>query len=300
MGRTGHEMYTSSAGRDWLLKHFHGGRLADFASFVGEPGGTCLSVGCGTGIFEEEYLSDAFEEIHAIDPVRRKAEAADGEAVTAIQASSPPMPFKPESFDCVVAAGAVEHLPDERGFLEGASESLKPGGELYLTVPIEVGLGGFFRHLGRCYTDPAVSVVPDGKRRYIDYSLAELFKRVPRDKHTGKHRYYNYTYLLDDLRDHEVHAAAHVTGGGWTNLDRMGEHRYEITDSYDAQRVFEFVQEEGNVSDEEMHRTFNMGTGFVAALPPAEAESLTEVTDGRIIGEVTDGDGVAIRGLNLR
>lgn len=108
-----------------------------------------------------------------------------------------------------------------------------------------------------------------------------------------------YTYLLDHLREREVRAAAHVTGGGWTNLSRMGEHRYEITDPFDAQPVFEFVQREGDVSDEEMHRTFNMGTGFVVALPDGEAESLAAETDGRVLGEVREGDAVAIRGLEL-
>jgi phosphoribosylformylglycinamidine cyclo-ligase len=63
--------------------------------------------------------------------------------------------------------------------------------------------------------------------------------------------------------------------------------------------VFEFVREEGNVSEEEMHRTFNMGTGFVAALAPEDAESLAEETDGRIIGRVEEGSGVSIRGLDL-
>jgi len=108
-----------------------------------------------------------------------------------------------------------------------------------------------------------------------------------------------YTYLLDYLREREVRAAAHVTGGGWTNLSRMGEHRYEITDPFDAQPVFEFVQREGDVSDAEMHRTFNMGTGFVVALPDGEAESLAAETDGRVVGEVREGDTVAIRGLEL-
>ena len=111
-----------------------------------------------------------------------------------------------------------------------------------------------------------------------------------------------YTGLLEPLREHETHAAAHVTGGGWTNLTRMGPHRYEIDDPFDAQPVFAFVQREGNVDDREMHRTFNMGTGFVAALAPDDAESLATATDGRVIGHVveSDGDGaVAIRGLDL-
>jgi phosphoribosylformylglycinamidine cyclo-ligase len=109
-----------------------------------------------------------------------------------------------------------------------------------------------------------------------------------------------YTDLLGPMRDHDVRAAAHVTGGGWTNLERLGEARYEITDPFDAQPVFGFVQSEGSVSDAEMHRTFNMGTGFVAALDPDDAEALAEETEGRVIGEVREGGGVAIRGLELR
>jgi len=108
-----------------------------------------------------------------------------------------------------------------------------------------------------------------------------------------------YTYLLDPMRAHGVRGAAHVTGGGWTNLGRLGDNRYVIDDPFDPQPVFEFVRREGNVDDEEMHRTFNMGTGFVAALDPDRAEALASDTDGRVIGRVEDGDGVAIRGLEL-
>jgi phosphoribosylformylglycinamidine cyclo-ligase len=110
-----------------------------------------------------------------------------------------------------------------------------------------------------------------------------------------------YSEVLEPLRAAETHAAAHVTGGGWTNLTRMGSHRYEITAPFDAQPVFEFVQEEGEVTDEEMHRTFNMGTGFVAAVPEADAaEIVDDSEDARVIGDVTDGDeAVAVRGLEL-
>jgi phosphoribosylformylglycinamidine cyclo-ligase len=109
-----------------------------------------------------------------------------------------------------------------------------------------------------------------------------------------------YTGLLEPLRVHDTHAAAHITGGGWTNLTRMGEYRYAVTDPFDPQPIFGFVQQAGTVADEEMHRTFNMGTGFVAALAPEEAEALAAETDGRVIGTVQDGTGsVGIRGLEL-
>jgi phosphoribosylformylglycinamidine cyclo-ligase len=108
-----------------------------------------------------------------------------------------------------------------------------------------------------------------------------------------------YTHLLDPMRDHGVRAAAHVTGGGWTNLKRMGDNRYVVDDAFDPQPVFEFVQSLGDVADAEMYRTFNMGTGFVCALDPDDAAALVEDTDGRVIGHVESGSGVAIRGLEL-
>jgi phosphoribosylformylglycinamidine cyclo-ligase len=110
-----------------------------------------------------------------------------------------------------------------------------------------------------------------------------------------------YTDLLGPLREHDTHAAAHVTGGGWTNLTRMGALQYDITDPFEPQPVFGFVEREGDVDDEEMHRTFNMGTGFVAALAPESARALADATDGRVIGHVTESEegGVEIRGLSL-
>ncbi len=109
-----------------------------------------------------------------------------------------------------------------------------------------------------------------------------------------------YTDLLKPMREHGVRAAAHVTGGGWTNLSRMGDFEYRIEDPFPAQPVFGFVQDLGNVSPEEMYRTFNMGTGFVAAVPAAAADDLADATeDGRVIGEVAAGDSVEVRGLSL-
>ena len=107
-----------------------------------------------------------------------------------------------------------------------------------------------------------------------------------------------YADLLGPLRAH-ARGAAHVTGGGWTNLDRLGDHRYVVDDPCPAQDVFAFVKRAGDVTDAEMHRTFNMGTGFVAAAPPGDAATLAEATDGQVIGSVKTGEGVAIRGLEL-
>jgi phosphoribosylformylglycinamidine cyclo-ligase len=107
-----------------------------------------------------------------------------------------------------------------------------------------------------------------------------------------------YTDLLGPARRH-ARGAAHVTGGGWTNLERMGDRRYVVDDPYDPQPVFDYVQECGNVADAEMYRTFNMGTGFVLAAPPEAAEDLAAAVDGRVVGRVAEGSGVRVAGLEL-
>ncbi|WP_265111494.1 phosphoribosylformylglycinamidine cyclo-ligase [Halosolutus halophilus] len=108
-----------------------------------------------------------------------------------------------------------------------------------------------------------------------------------------------YTALLEPMRAHDASAAAHVTGGGWTNLLRMGDRKYVVDDPQPAQPIFEFVQAEGAVTDEEMHRTFNMGTGFVVAVPETQVDGFVAETDGQAIGRVEEGNSVEIRGLSL-
>ena len=108
-----------------------------------------------------------------------------------------------------------------------------------------------------------------------------------------------YTDLLEPLQTHDVRGVAHITGGGWTNLFRLGTNRYVIEDPHPAQPVFGFIQTEGNVTDEEMHRTFNMGTGMVAAVPADRAESLVADTAGCVIGHVAAGNTIEIRGLEF-
>ena len=74
---------------------------------------------------------------------------------------------------------------------------------------------------------------------------------------------------LDLLRsDIPVHGLAHITGGGLENLLRLGRGvGYAVEDPLPAPPVFGLVQRLGGVSDEEMHRVFNMGCGFVAIVP---------------------------------
>ena len=73
----------------------------------------------------------------------------------------------------------------------------------------------------------------------------------------------------------EVHALAHVTGGGLPdNVARIlapGCRAVIREGSWPRPPVFDWLQEAGGLSKAEMYRVFNMGIGMVAAVRPADA-----------------------------
>ncbi|WP_340681242.1 hypothetical protein [Natrinema gelatinilyticum] len=60
-----------------------------------------------------------------------------------------------------------------------------------------------------------------------------------------------------------------------------------------------FIQKAESVSDEEMHWTFDVATGFVISVSETDADALAAAVEGRVIGRVEDGAAVEIRGLSV-
>ncbi|MBT9432697.1 phosphoribosylformylglycinamidine cyclo-ligase [Candidatus Sodalis endolongispinus] len=81
--------------------------------------------------------------------------------------------------------------------------------------------------------------------------------------------------LLSLIAQTEVHAIAHLTGGGfWENIPRVlpaGTQAVIEESSWQWPAVFRWLQQAGNVSRHEMYRTFNCGVGMVIAVPAASA-----------------------------
>ncbi len=69
------------------------------------------------------------------------------------------------------------------------------------------------------------------------------------------------------MRTISIHGMAHITGGGFPdNIIRVLPHNCAAVikrASWNVPQVFRFIQENGNVSFEEMYRVFNMGIGYV-------------------------------------
>lgn len=83
--------------------------------------------------------------------------------------------------------------------------------------------------------------------------------------------------LLALFEQINVHALAHITGGGLLeNLPRvMPPDTVAVIDRQSWQRppVFDWLQEQGNIADEEMFRTFNNGLGMVLMVAADDADA---------------------------
>lgn len=105
-----------------------------------------------------------------------------------------------------------------------------------------------------------------------------------------------YIEVLDIVKNYDVHGLAHITGGGMLNLKRLKNVRFVIDKPLKPQKIFNFIQELGNVDEDEMYRTFNMGMGFMIILPKDEAK---KINIGKIVGYVDEGSGVYVKDLRI-
>jgi phosphoribosylformylglycinamidine cyclo-ligase len=102
------------------------------------------------------------------------------------------------------------------------------------------------------------------------------------------------------LADRAVKGTAHITGGGITeNLPRVlpeGTAARVRRSTWRPLPIFEFLQDRGEVPDEDMWRTFNMGIGLILIVGLADADGvlarLREAGESGavVIGEIVPGD----------
>ena len=96
-----------------------------------------------------------------------------------------------------------------------------------------------------------------------------------------------------------IKGCSHITGGGfYENIPRMlpdGVKAVVKKDSYEVPAIFKMLAKEGQIEEQMMYNTFNMGLGMVLAVDPADVEktldALQETGDkAHVIGEIADGD----------
>ena len=110
-----------------------------------------------------------------------------------------------------------------------------------------------------------------------------------------------YVRALKALKDGgiKVKACSHITGGGfYENIPRMlieGTHAVVEKDGYPVPPIFDLLAKEGQIEEQMMYNTFNMGLGMVLAIDPAEKEKALEILkeageSAYVVGKIEAGE----------
>lgn len=110
-----------------------------------------------------------------------------------------------------------------------------------------------------------------------------------------------YVKALKNIKNSgvKVKGCCHITGGGFfENVPRMlpENARAQINkDSYPVPPIFDLIAKNGDIAEEMMYNTFNMGLGMIIALDPADVEkamaAIKEAGDDcYVVGKIVAGE----------
>ena len=120
----------------------------DFAQFPVGPGDRVLDMGCGGGRHafsvyrrgaDVVALDMSEKDLREVEVMFRamelEGEVPAGATATAVRGNAYALPFADASFDRVIAAEVLEHLPDDVDAMTELARVLRPGGLIAVTVP---------------------------------------------------------------------------------------------------------------------------------------------------------------------
>jgi phosphoribosylformylglycinamidine cyclo-ligase len=181
--------------------------------------------------------------------------------------------YAPGDFDLVgFIVGCVEreHIIDKTKVREGdvllglPANGLHTNGYSLARRIFDVGVGG---------DEAADRAVLDAYHEDLGSTLGEALLAV-------------HPSYLQDLRPvlTRLHAIAHITGGGLIdNVPRVlpdGLAARFDSRSWAVPAIFKLIQERGQIADEEMYHTFNMGIGIVVMVDAGEAGAIAAKVPG--------------------
>lgn len=207
---------------------------------------------------------------------------------------------------CALIGGETAEMPgfyadgeyDLAGFIVGAVDkervitgrTIVPG-DVLIGVPSS-GLHTNGYSLARRIVFEQLGLTVDGRVPELGCTLGDALLRPHR----------SYLQPIRPLLDRGlVTGMAHITGGGITdNLPRIlpsGTAALIETAAWEVPPLFQFLQREGRVPQEDMFRTFNMGIGLIVVCSDRDVDEVLAsfASSGeshvRRIGRITSGDG---------
>jgi phosphoribosylformylglycinamidine cyclo-ligase len=112
--------------------------------------------------------------------------------------------------------------------------------------------------------------------------------------------------IMELFKKVDVHGLAHITGSGLWNLPRLKENvTFIIEDPLEPQPIFRFLQQYGNIDDQEMYQIFNMGMGLAVVVDKEDVGTTMKVLKKyseatvKDVGIIDTGTGVEVPNLGL-
>ncbi|MBW1689783.1 MAG: phosphoribosylformylglycinamidine cyclo-ligase [Deltaproteobacteria bacterium] len=128
-------------------------------------------------------------------------------------------------------------------------------------------------------------IIFEGLKMSLDDHVEEFGRTVGEELLTPTKIYVKTVLSL--LKNFQIFGISHITGGGITeNLPRILPSNCQALisrSSWTPQPIFDFIRKAGNITDEEMMRTFNIGIGLIIVV--AEKDSQDVMQQIEAIGE---------------
>ncbi|SHI46531.1 phosphoribosylformylglycinamidine cyclo-ligase [Butyrivibrio fibrisolvens DSM 3071] len=110
-----------------------------------------------------------------------------------------------------------------------------------------------------------------------------------------------YVHMMKSVKNAgvKVKGCSHITGGGfYENVPRMlpeGKRAVIEKDSYEVPAIFKLMQKKGDIDDQMMYNTYNMGLGMVLCVDPADVDKTMEAVKASgetpyVVGRIEDGE----------
>lgn len=112
---------------------FQRSRLA-YVEAAKRVSGRVLEIGTGSG-YGISIIAPVVDEFVTVDKYRSEATESLPANVTFREAKVPPLPFEDESFDYVVSFQVIEHISNDKRFVEEVRRVLRPGGKFIVSTP---------------------------------------------------------------------------------------------------------------------------------------------------------------------
>ena len=145
-----------------------------------------------------------------------------------------------------------------------------------------------------------VSLLQNGQLRQGDEKLIDQWRRESDDELWVDIQQPSHETLEPLIERRKIRALAHITGGGFPgNIPRVlpqGLAAKIRKSSWTVPPLFRLIAEGGNVPDDEMYRTFNMGIGMIVVVAPENLHEVEHSLERRgevshLLGSVVPGEG---------